>query len=117
MDALLGLELLDAARGTLLGRAERDGDWTLASRGWDYLPADYRPARRATSPDVRGMIGRLIEDARELVRCRPVAIRIAGRQGDDLLLGGGSDTGQIGREHVGTPVTNAQIVCRLLSEK
>src|SRR3546814_10588605 len=49
MDALLGLELLDAARGTLLGRAERDGDWTLASRGWDYLPADYRPARRATS--------------------------------------------------------------------
>src|SRR3546814_2969191 len=34
MDALLGLELLDAARGTLLGRAERDGDWTLASRGW-----------------------------------------------------------------------------------
>src|SRR3546814_309112 len=93
MDALLGLELLDAARGTLLGRAERDGDWTLASRGWDYLPADYRPARRATSPDVRGMIGRLIEDARELVRCRPVAIRIAGRQGDDLLLGGGSDSG------------------------
>src|SRR3546814_12101682 len=93
MDALLGLELLDAARGTLLGRAERDGDWTLASRGWDYLPADYRPARRATSPDVRGMIGRLIEDARELVRCRPVAIRIAGRQGDDQLLGGGSDSG------------------------
>src|SRR3546814_9767121 len=39
------------------------------------------------------MIGRLIEDARELVRCRPVAIRIAGRQGDDLLLGGGSDSG------------------------
>src|SRR3546814_3768342 len=65
MDALLGLELLDAARGTLLGRAERDGDWTLASRGWDYLPADYRPARRATSPDVRGMIGRLIERSEE----------------------------------------------------
>src|SRR3546814_17664101 len=39
------------------------------------------------------MSGRLIEDARELVRCRPVAIRIAGRQGDDLLLGGGSDSG------------------------
>src|SRR3546814_16640911 len=52
MDALLGLELLDAARGTLLGRAERDGDWTLASRGWGYMPADSRPAARATSPEI-----------------------------------------------------------------
>src|SRR3546814_7644940 len=113
MDALLGLELLDAARGTLLGRAERDGDWTLASRGWDYLPADYRPARRATSPDVRGMIGRLIEDARELVRCRPVAIRVAGRQGDDLLLGGGSDSGlKVGDLQIGRATSELQSLLR-----
>src|SRR3546814_20890303 len=50
MAALLGLELLDAARGTLLGRPERDADWTLAHPGWDYLPADSLPARPAPSP-------------------------------------------------------------------
>lgn len=92
-EALMGLELIDAARGTLLGRVEREGDWTLASRGWEYLPADYRPARRVASPDMRGMMERLIEDAQELIRCRPVAVAVAGRQGDELLLAGGGDAG------------------------
>src|SRR3546814_13667113 len=100
MDALLGLELLDAARGTLLGRAERDGDWTLASRGWDYLPADYRPARRAPPPEVPRMVGRLIEDAPEPVRRRPGAIRLGGRPGHDPMLGGGRDSG-LGTEEGG----------------
>lgn len=93
MEAAFGVELIDAASGAVMGRRERAREWTLAARNWEYLPADYRPARRAVAPDVRSMVAALVNDVRDFVRCQPVSIAIAGRQGDELFLTGGADAG------------------------
>lgn len=93
MEAVFGIELIDAADGAVMGRRERAGEWTLAARNWEYLPADYRPARRAVAPDVRAMVTALIKDVRDFARCQPVSIAVSGRQGGELFLTGGADAG------------------------
>src|SRR3546814_10961000 len=81
MTAELGLELVDAARGIVLGRVAPTGRWTLAARGLEYLPAALRPARRAVAPDVQAMLGRLPEDAQRLIRCTSEERRVGKEYG------------------------------------
>lgn len=93
LEVVAGVELIDAARGTVLGRVTRDSDRTLAARNWEYLPADYRPAKRAVAPNMQGMFGDLVEDAQQFIRCRPVTVAIASAQNGELLLEGGTEAG------------------------
>lgn len=93
LEAVFGIELIDAARGTLLGRVDRRQNWTLASRAYEYLSAEYRPARRAVPPDAAGLFAALADEARAFIRCHPVVVEVQGRLGDELLLGGGADSG------------------------
>src|SRR3546814_9556718 len=50
-------------------------------------------------------------------RARNDGTSLAAGAGDDDFGLGGRFTGEIGRAHVLTPVTNAHLVCRLLLEK
>ncbi len=93
MEITAALELVDAARGTVLGTVARTTARTLAARNWEYLPADYRPAKRAVAPHMDGLFGKLVEEAHVLVRCRPVVVTIASASGGELLLGGGAEAG------------------------
>ncbi|MBB4632834.1 flagellar assembly protein T N-terminal domain-containing protein [Sphingosinicella soli] len=85
-EAVLGVEVFDAVRGTLLGRITRDSDWTLSARSWEYLPADYRPSRRAAAPDFGRKFADLVEDAGAFARCRPLEVAVNGASGDELLI-------------------------------
>ena len=97
LEATAALELVDAARGIVIGRVTRDRKNGLSSPLWDYLPADYRPDRRLAEPDMRGLFADLIDDARQFIRCRQVAVAINGVNAGELQLGGGADAGlQVG---------------------
>lgn len=93
LEMTAALELVDAARGVVIGRVVRDRRHTLAGRPWDYLPADYRPDRHIAAPDMRDVFADLVEDAQHFLRCRPVAVAISGASGGELLLTGGADAG------------------------
>ncbi len=75
-------------RGTTLGRVSRKADWTLSSRAWEYVPADYRPSRRAVAPDLRDLLADLVVEAGAFARCRPVEVAVNGASGGELLLAG-----------------------------
>ena len=85
-EAVVGIDVIDAVRGTALGRVSRKTDWTLSSRAWEYIPADYRPARRALAPDLRHLFADLVEEAGAFARCRPVEVAVNGASGGELLL-------------------------------
>lgn len=85
-EAVLGVEVYDSVRGTLLGRITRDSDWTLSARTWEYVPADYRPSRRAVAPDFGGKLADLVEEAGAFARCRPLEVAVNGASGDELLI-------------------------------
>lgn len=85
-EAVLGVAVFDAVRGTLLGRITRGSDWTLAARTWEYVPADYRPSRRAVAPDFGGKLADLVEEAGAFARCRPLEVAVNGASGDELLI-------------------------------
>ena len=85
-EAVLGVEVYDSVRGTLLGRITRDSDWTLSARTWEYVPADYRPSRRAVAPDFGGKLADLVEEAGAFARCRPLEVPVNGASGDELLI-------------------------------
>ena len=89
VDVTLAIELIDAATGTPIGRAQRQRSWTLASRAWEYLPADLRPDRRAIAPNPSKLVEELIEDVRARIGCRPIGVAVAGARDDQLVLEGG----------------------------
>ena len=93
LEVTTAIELVDAARGVVLGRVVRSRKGSLAGPVWDYLPADYRPDRRVRAPDARGAFAGLIEDVQHFIRCRPVAVTINGVNAGELQLGGGADAG------------------------
>lgn len=85
-EAVLGADVFDAVRGTHLGRITRDSDWTLSARTWEYVPADYRPSRRAVAPDFGKTFADLVEEAAAFARCRPLEVAVNGASGDELLI-------------------------------
>src|SRR3546814_7249457 len=76
-----------------------------------YAEATFRDRRAAALKKHRG------DDLQEAIyRLSHYVDKVA--QGDPAtILAAGYRASQIGRAHVWTPVTNAQIVCRLLLEK
>src|SRR3546814_1823816 len=103
-----------------VARGEREiGKWRRARRGQQHEPprADLRPLPERVPSRVPPHIG-----AHGIIHARALERGVAERKTagfDDMRrraeTGGGAQ--EIGRAHVWTPVTNAQLVCRLLLEK
>src|SRR3546814_5343046 len=99
---------------------------------FDCLAGAQDRLRQAQGGRIRGKtmtqdIGSALEQLESVVRDRPAApdasasyvasLAAKGRGKIAQKLGEEATDTKIGRAHVGTPVTNAQLVCRLLLEK
>src|SRR3546814_7181296 len=105
----------------LAGFKRMTGHEVLHPMGWDAfgMPAENAAMEKAVHPGgwtraniatMKAQLKRLgfaLDWTRELATCDP---DYYGHEQAQFL-------DQIGRAHVGTPVTNAQLVCRLLLEK